>query len=463
MKRNWFALLLSLFAVAALLAFPTAYAAEESESGTAGEGVYWTLDSKGLLTISGSGEMTSSPWRVDYARVIKQAVIEEGVTTVAGSAFDGCTSVTSVSFPSTLTSIGGFAFENCSALESVVFPENLTNIGHYAFRWCTSLKSVTFPTVIPTYSYSIFGGCRNIENVYISDLNQWCNIDQSNLDIQFDNLLVNGEVITELVIPEGATSIPSYAFDYWTNLETVTIPESVTSIGTYAFQGCENLREVNLSNGISALHSYVFAECHALTHLTLPESILVLDSNAFRCNCYAQNYTSGITELRFLGNAPLIASDALTSVTANAYYSANNATWTEDVLQNYGGTITWLPDSEIPGSGDEPEVYIIASGTCGANVYWELDSTGLLVVRGQTNARSAETFDMDDYTSPEEAPWYAYRDQISQVVVESTVNSIGDNAFAQCENLEEVVVEEGVEEIGAGAFAQCESLEEVIF
>ena len=156
MKTNWFALLLSLVAVAALLAFPTAYAAEEIESGTSGEGVYWTLDSKGLLTISGSGEMTSSPWRTDYARGIKQVVIEEGVTTVAGSAFDGCTSMTSVSFPSTLTSIGGFAFENCSALESVVFPENLTNIGYYAFRWCTSLKGVAFPTVIPTDSYDIF-------------------------------------------------------------------------------------------------------------------------------------------------------------------------------------------------------------------------------------------------------------------------------------------------------------------
>ena len=321
MKRNWFALLLSLIAVAALLAFPTAYAAEESESGTAGEGVYWTLDSKGVLTISGSGEMTSSPWIADYARVIKQVVIEEGVTTVAYGAFDGCTSITSVSFPSTLTSIGSYAFEDCGSLASVVFPANLTNIGSYVFRWCTSLKSVTFPTVIPTYSYDIFYGCENIEKVYISDLNQWCNIDQSKLNIKFDNLIVNGEVITELVIPEGATSIPSYAFDYWTNLETVTIPESVTSIGTYAFQGCENLREVNLSNGITALHSYVFSNCPSLTRLTLPESILVLDSDIFYCN-WNYNNTSGITELRFLGNAPLIASDALTSVTAELFYSS---------------------------------------------------------------------------------------------------------------------------------------------
>ena len=217
---------------------------------------------------------------------------------------------------------------------------------------------------------------------------------------------------------------------------------------------------MSLSDGISALHSYVFSNCPSLTSLTLPASLLVVDPNIFYYNTY--NYVSAITELTFLGDAPLIASSAFKGVTATVRYSAHNDTWTEDVLQNYGGSISWLADASIPGTGTGSGVYIIASGTCGSNVHWTLDSNGKLVVSGGM-ARSADVFDMDDYASAEETPWYPYRDQIQEVVVESTVNSIGDNAFAQCENLAEVTVQEGVSDVGAGAFAECGSLSEVTF
>ena len=436
------------------------------ETGACGDGANWSLNSDQILTISGSGAITSAPWRADYLRVIKEVIIEEGITSISvGAAFDSMTSLTRVSLPNTLVSIeGGDAFEYCSALESIVIPDSVTYVGSWAFAQCTSLKSVTMPAELPRFGGSVFSSCP-IENLYISDLYDWCSLDSSDMGLTYENLILNGTPVVDLVIPEGITSISNYAYDYWTGLETVTIPESVTSIGAYAFRGCENLREVNLNAGITALHSYVFSECHSLTSLTLPETVQVLDSNAFRCNSWQHDYTSSLTELIFLGNAPLIASDAFTSVTANAYYSAANTSWTEDVFQNYGGTITWLPDSEIPGSGTEPEVYIIASGTCGRNVYWELDSTGLLTVYGGPGMRTVFGFgyEMDDYASAEETPWFAYRDQIQSVMVESTVYSIGDNAFAQCENLEEVTIADGVSEVGTGAFAQCESLEEVTF
>jgi hypothetical protein len=327
MRKNWFAILIAFVAVMAMLAFPTAYAAE-SESGNAGEAVYWTLDNKGVLTISGRGEITSAPWRGDYSRVIKEVIIEEGITAISASAaFDSLTSLVRVSLPNTLTKIGTDAFEYCSSLESIVLPDSVTSLGGWAFSQCTSLKNVTMPSKLPTFGGACFSGCP-IENVYITDLYDWCSVDFSGMGLEYQNLILNGRAVTDLEIPEGITSISNYAFDYWIGLETVTVPSSVTSIGTYAFRGCENLREVNLSNGITALHSYVFAECHSLTKLTLPESILVLDSNVFVCNNYSHGKTSSITELRFLGDAPSIASDAFTSVTATIAYSAQNPTWT---------------------------------------------------------------------------------------------------------------------------------------
>lgn len=143
--KKLFLLLTALLAAALLLGAPTAQAAESSDSGSAGDTVTWTLDNKGVLTISGNGKMTSHPWLEDYAKVIKQVVIEEGVTSVYNYAFSGCSSLTSVSLPDSLTEICDFAFENCSSLESIVIPEGVTYLEWHTFGWRSNLKNVTLP------------------------------------------------------------------------------------------------------------------------------------------------------------------------------------------------------------------------------------------------------------------------------------------------------------------------------
>ena len=48
-----------------------------------------------------------------------------------------------------------------------------------------------------------------------------------------------------------------------------------------------------------------------------------------------------LDEIWFKGNAPEISDSAWNNVKATAYYPVNNKTWTEDVMQDYGGDITW--------------------------------------------------------------------------------------------------------------------------
>ena len=428
------------------------------DSGNCGDKASWTLDSAGTVTISGSGEMTSNPWITDYRTVIKKVVIEEGVTNVYGGAFENCTSLAEVSIPGSVTRIGSSAFDDCAALETVNLPEGVKEIGSWAFYGC-GITDLTIPTTVEILEwYSIK---TTVENLHISDLAHWISLDIYSSQITYHNVYLNGELVTDLVVPDSITSIPVSAFNDWDTLETVTIPESVTSIGQSAFYGCDNLREINLPNSLTSITSNVFGYCPSLTSLTLPASVLVVNSNAFYSSEW--NYTSPLAEVRFMGNAPLIAADAFTGVTATVYYSANNASWTEDYFQNYGGTITWLPDSEIPDAGGVPEVYIIASGTCGGNVYWQLDSTGKMLIGTNPSLARSASYDMDDYASPEETPWAAYSEQIKQVVVESTVTSVGENAFADCGNLVEVTIGEGVQDVGASAFSGCESLMQVSF
>ena len=61
------------------------------------------------------------------------------VINIDSEAFDGCSSLTSVSIPENVTSIGSDSFSNCTSLTSVSIPESVTSIGSGSFSNCTSL------------------------------------------------------------------------------------------------------------------------------------------------------------------------------------------------------------------------------------------------------------------------------------------------------------------------------------
>ena len=156
----------------------TALAADIVDRGTCGaEGngsnLTWTLDSEGVLTISGSGGMhgygsSDAPWYGSRSRV-KSAVIAEGVTSIGESAFENCGSLTSVTIPNSVTSIGRYAFYYCTSLTSVTIPDSVTSIGWLAFNGCTSLTSVTIPDGVTIINDAVFNGCTSLTSVTIPD------------------------------------------------------------------------------------------------------------------------------------------------------------------------------------------------------------------------------------------------------------------------------------------------------
>ena len=140
MRKRLLSFVLTVLMIASLLPV-TALAADIVDSGTCGaEGdgsnLTWTLDSDGVLTISGSGDMhgygsSGAPWH-GIRSMVKSAVIAEGVTSIGGCAFYDCTSLTSVTIPDSVTSIGGYAFYDCRSLTSVTIPNSVTSIGERA-------------------------------------------------------------------------------------------------------------------------------------------------------------------------------------------------------------------------------------------------------------------------------------------------------------------------------------------
>jgi hypothetical protein len=73
--------------------------------------------------------------------------------------FYGCTSLASVSLPSTIARIPPYAFQGCSSLTAITIPSSITQIDAFAFWDCTSLVTVTcLATTPPAVTSDSFAG-----------------------------------------------------------------------------------------------------------------------------------------------------------------------------------------------------------------------------------------------------------------------------------------------------------------
>ena len=189
MKKQWkrLAALSSAAVMAAgtLLYFPTdtlqniscgiTASAEETGTGTWNEddGLTWTLDADGTLTISGTGAMKDynaadnlSPAYMNSN--VKKVVIEDGVTSIGELAFYKCISLTNITIPDSVTCIEYAAFHGCSSLSSITIPNSVTSIGIYAFVVCSSLTSITIPDGVTSIGYGAFSDCSSLKTISLS-------------------------------------------------------------------------------------------------------------------------------------------------------------------------------------------------------------------------------------------------------------------------------------------------------
>ena len=139
--------------------------------------------------------------------------------------------------------------------------------------------------------------------------------------------------LRQIEFPESLTHIGNDAFAYG-GMSSVTIPGNVETIGQSAFWFCESLESVRLENGVREIGAVAFGST-AISEITIPASVTTIGNGAFS-NC------SKLTEIWFEGDAPSIGEMCFGETTATAYYPAGNKTWTEEVMQNYDGTITWV-------------------------------------------------------------------------------------------------------------------------
>lgn len=402
-KQSGFRRLVALALTLCMLAALTAeiFAADIVASGyCGGEGdgknLTWTLDSEGVLTISGLGKMKDyendnknrAPW-YSSRKSLKKLVLKSGIASIGDYAFFDCSNLTGdLKIPSNVHSIGENAFGYCSGFNGSLTIENgVVEIKKYAFYHCKgftgSLKIPNSVTYIGVYAFYDCAGFTG--DLIIGDGVTTIERGAFSGCYRFKGTLKIGNSVTS--IGEGAfTSCRGFT-------GSLIIPDSVTSIGQQAFSFCAGLNgSLIIGNGVTKIQSWAFVNCTGIKKVIIGSGVTSVSNESFiRCNSVSGFYLRGnaptvylnVTGVEgpFLHGVPLYYIPGTTGWTDNSAYDAAKETWNGYPLRTWNG-------NTIPEKADT----ILSKGWYCIQV---VDETGA-PISGATVTRQSDTASTDN-------------------------------------------------------------------
>lgn len=403
---------------------------------------------------------------------LESATISEGVKSIGDNAFYNCTNLVNVSLPDSLTSISfntfygctnlqtyddgtayylgnsenhylvlvsviskeitsftiddktkfiwSSAFSECRVLESIENTQNILCIGSYAFEHCNNLKTFTIPYGVTTIEDGTFFCCTNMQTI---------------------------------TIPETVTSIGQSAFEGCNNLKSISIPNSVTSIGNKAFYECKKLENIIIPDGVTFIRHYTFYGCESLEWVSLPESVYYIDQFAFK-NCSSLKsiiIPSAVTKIDF---AAFLYCDVLTTV----YYGGTEDKWSTISIEGNNGCLNGVRKYYFSQTEPQKEGY-----------FWHFDTDGVTPVSWGNEPNYSYGL---EYLLNSDGKGYTVvgmGDCIDKdLIIPSTheglpVTAIGENVFNGNTDITYVLIDRAVTSIGESAFNDCKSLKNVYY
>ncbi len=139
---------------------------------------------------------------------------------------------TSFTINDSVTSIAYSAFQGFTSLTNIVLGNNVETIGWHAFAFNPSLKTINLPSSLKTIEASAFRECSSLNNI---------------------------------TLPNGLSEIDGHAFEGCTSLDAIVLPRSLSDIGRYTFNGCTSLTEVFIPNTVEDVETGAFYNCPNIT------------------------------------------------------------------------------------------------------------------------------------------------------------------------------------------------------
>ncbi len=391
-----------------------------------------------LKDVTISNNVTSIGSAAFYeCKALKSIVIPDKVTELNSSIFAGCESLTTVTIGKGCKNIGYRAFYNCTSLAEFTIPDGVTTIGQDAFFGCPGLTEITIPTSVT--EMGSFFGCTALKNVYISDLTAWCKIDVDFYSPLYyaTNLYLNGELIKNLVLPEGLTTC-NVVFRGYKGVTLLTLPSTLTELPSRAFEDCTSLSSIiSKATTPPTIDSSTFDENVKSIPVIVPKGCKA----SYQASDVWKDFTGIIEEGELLPN------DAKIEVDGICYIITNNVERTVSVTQSlsedgYEGKISIvIPESVIYG-GFTYQVTGITS-----NAFYHCSTLNSVTIPNSVSSIGEAAF--------------MFCIALTNITIPNSVTSIESSAFRNCAALTNITIPNSVTSIGSAAFSTCDALKEV--
>ncbi len=357
--------------------------------------------------------------------------------------------------------IAAGAFSGKSGIKTLVIGGHVKTIGKEAFRQCTGLTALTLGEGIKTIGEAAFNGCEKLQSVEIPE----------GIETLSANVFTSCAMLQEITLPSTLKSIGEAAFRSCTKLTEITLPEGLISIGKYAFLGCP-LTTLHLPASLEKMGEEYIGEVFEVPGTnpanTAMKTITVAAGNVKFSAYDGLLYDKAATKVMFCprGRTEAVIREGVTRINDYAFFmcfdlvSVKMPSTLKEVGSQAFHYCEALTDCTLP----EGLLIVEESAFFGCEKWEEFEipaSVQRIDAYGFAECAAKEIKVPEGVKRIENFAFWGYEDTLEKITLPSTLEYIGDSAFAWAKKVKEIVIPEGVTEIGAQAFGRWDSLERI--
>lgn len=409
----------------------------------------------------------------------------------------------------------------------------VTSVGNYAFDGAVNLTSIEIPTTIKRfYNVNVFKGCDKLVKVnYLGTIDDWVQISfdfyTSNPTYFSKNLYIKGELVVDAKIESSI--INKAVFENCLCIKSVEIGEDVASIDGSAFEGCRNitsikwnakkaplhtgvgnnffndasenvesfvfgdkveelpnalcqgmkkLNEVNIPKSVTSIGAGVFAECSGLTSIIISDNVTSLGGYSFdECSSLASviigNNVKSVVLGDCIGLKSIVVGESVENIDFSDFLSLEKIEWNAINYKNtfnsaalssqvssvvFGDKVKNIPARFFFRLKSLKELVIPESvDSIGEYAFYECENLGKVNYLG-TADKWAEIDFVNKYSNPISVSNFYIKDELVEDVELTSASQVKDFAFYNCTSLKSLKIGDTVETIGENAFYGCTGL-----